>query len=467
LTLSNSSIEENSIWGTAVGTLLGVDQDGGDTLVYSILQDDDAKFEIVDNQLKLKKGATLNFEDKKFHDVILRVTDLNGTGESFDKAFRINVIDVPAPEPTHAPNGIYLSRTFVFENQAAGAEVGTVIGLDQDGGDVLSYEMVNDAGGRFDLSTVGGVTKLVTKTVLDYEADAALHREWVNGVELRFHNVELRVSDGTQTKNEILKVYVNDVVDETTVNHGPTDILILNNTVRENSLSGVLVGQLKATDLDNDVVSWRLLDDAGGRFILQGEDIKVSTRGMLLDFEQKKDWTIKVEASDGKGGITEKTINIVVRNSNVDNVTGTASHEKFVGGARGDKLTGGAGNDTLVGANGNDTLDGGAGSDVFVFTTRANATTNMDTIKNFDASDQIHLTKSPVAFATLGVTGQELTAAEFVVGQEATSATTRIIYDDTTGKLYYDSNGNVAGGMVQFAFLETKPILSFHNFFVI
>lgn len=468
LILNGTTIAENSIWGTIVGTLQGIDQDTTDTLVYTLFQDDSGKFEIVGNELRLKKGATLNYEDKKFHDVILRVTDLNGTGVSYDKAFRIIVEDVPDPEPQHDPSGIFLSRDFVYENLSPGAEVGTVIGLDQDGGDTLTYTMISDAGGRFTLSTVNGVTKLVTNAVLDYEStDPLLLKEWVNGIELRYHNVEVQVSDGTRTKNEVLKVYVNDVVNESVVNNAPTSIVIENNAVRENSLTGVLVGQLSATDLDvGDQLAWRLLDDAGGRFILQNGEIRV-LNGKLLDFEQKKDWNITVEVNDGKGGIAEKVINIVVRNLAVDNITGADVGEKFVGGNRADRLTGGGGNDTLIGANGNDTLDGGTGSDVFVFTTRANATTNMDTIRNFDAGDQIHLTKSAVAYSALGIIGQELTVGEFTVGTAATSAATRIIYDDQTGKLYYDADGTGSGSAIQFALLQSKPTLTHQQFFVI
>jgi VCBS repeat-containing protein len=467
LTLTGGAIQENSPRGTVVGSLQGVDADPIDSLVYTLLQDDDGKFEIVGNELRLKAGAALNYEDKRFHDIVVRVTDLNGTGLSYDKAFRIHVGDVADPEDPHDPTGVLLSRNYVYENLGAGAQVGTLIGLDQDGGDTLTYAMEpgGDAGGRFTISSVDGVTRLVTSAVLDYE-DPSIQTESIYGVEHRYFNVQVRVTDQTQRfKVETLKVYVNDIVNEGAVNNAPTNITIDNNTVREYATTTVLVGQLPEFDQDGDAVSYRLIDSAGGRFTLSGKEVRVD-KGYLIDFEQKRDWQIIVEANDGRGGITEKKFDISVRNLGVELLTGTPFGDRLVGGSRNDRFTGGLGDDTLSGAGGNDTLDGGAGSDVFMFTTRPNATTNMDTVRNFDTGDRIQLTKSAVAFAALGALG-ELTEAEFEIGVVAQRATTRILYDDQSGKLYYDSNGSAAGGQAQFALLETKPVLNHTHFWVI
>jgi len=218
-------------------------------------------------------------------------------------------------------------------------------------------------------------------------------------------------------------------------------------------------------------VTFRLLDDAGGRFILSGtggKNLRVG-KGTLIDFEQDRDWDIIVEVNDGRGGITEKKITIDVRNAAFELISnGSPLADKFVGGTGNDRLTGSGGNDTLVGGGGNDTLNGGVGSDdVFAFTLRPNANTNMDTIVNFDPGDRIHLTKSALAFAgLLSSPGATLSDNEFVVvGQQAAAASTRIIYDD--GKLFYDSDGTGAANPVQFATISSKPILTSQHFFVI
>ncbi len=116
-----------------------------------------------------------------------------------------------------------------------------------------------------------------------------------------------------------------------------------------------------------------------------------------------------------------------------------------------DVLIGNGGNDSLYGGLGNDLLVGGAGSDKFVFNTALNATTNVDIIRDFDASDsneQIQLSQS--IFAAIGGT---LSASEFTSNTTGLATTTdhHIIFNTTTGELFYDSNGSAAGGAVKFA----------------
>ena len=66
--------------------------------------------------------------------------------------------------------------------------------------------------------------------------------------------------------------------------------------------------------------------------------------------------------------------------------------------------------------------------------------------------------------ALTGNAGVQLAANEFFVGTAAHDADDRIIYNASTGALIYDSNGNVAGGAVQFATLESLPTLSHTSF---
>ena len=84
-------------------------------------------------------------------------------------------------------------------------------------------------------------------------------------------------------------------------------------------------------------------------------------------------------------------------------------------------------------------MTGGTGNDVFVFNTPLGST-NIDTVIDFAVgSDKIQLNKS--IFTALGsnlntgfVSGAGSTAV-------ATTSTDRIIYDKSTGKLFYDEDG--------------------------
>jgi Ca2+-binding RTX toxin-like protein len=59
-------------------------------------------------------------------------------------------------------------------------------------------------------------------------------------------------------------------------------------------------------------------------------------------------------------------------------------------------------------------------------------------------------------FTALGIT-DALSASVFASGAEASDADDRIIYDTTSGALYYDADGTGLIGKVQFATLVSHP----------
>ncbi|MFN6133795.1 MAG: hypothetical protein ACK46L_12990, partial [Synechococcaceae cyanobacterium] len=94
-------------------------------------------------------------------------------------------------------------------------------------------------------------------------------------------------------------------------------------------------------------------------------------------------------------------------------------------------------------------LTGGGGSDTFRFDSSLNATTNRDTITDFNpAEDRIELENS-IFTALPG--GGTLAASAFGFGLSATTPDHRILYDNSTGRLTYDSNGSASGGSIVFA----------------
>jgi len=60
-----------------------------------------------------------------------------------------------------------------------------------------------------------------------------------------------------------------------------------------------------------------------------------------------------------------------------------------------------------------------------------------------------------------------LAAGAFVVGTAAQDADDRIVYNPTTGALFFDADGNGAGAAVQFAVLSGAPALAASDFTVI
>ena len=146
-------------------------------------------------------------------------------------------------------------------------------------------------------------------------------------------------------------------------------------------------------------------------------------------------------------------------------ITGNDAANLLVGNGGHDILNGGGGNDTLNGGRENDVLTGGSGQDEFLFSTSLNSSTNVDKIKDFSvADDTIGLSSS--AFAALTTPGT-LAASAFFTGAAAHDADDRIIYDSSTGNLYYDPDGTGPETQILFAHLSSGLAMTSNDFIVI
>ena len=135
------------------------------------------------------------------------------------------------------------------------------------------------------------------------------------------------------------------------------------------------------------------------------------------------------------------------RDTGALNLTGNEYAQQVVGNFGANVLDGGAGADTLIGL---------AGADTFRFST-ALGNGNVDTIADFESGvDRIALSSS--VFTGMG-TGT-LTASGFVIGTAATTADQHIIYNQTTGQLFFDADGSGAGAAVLFATVVPGTVLT-------
>ena len=90
--LSNDMIAENSIAGTAIGTLSATDVDGPGGVVFSLVNDRDGRFAISGNQLIVGSNPDLDFETQPLHNVAIRVED--GAGGAFTQVVAVNITNV-------------------------------------------------------------------------------------------------------------------------------------------------------------------------------------------------------------------------------------------------------------------------------------------------------------------------------------------------------------------------------------
>jgi Ca2+-binding RTX toxin-like protein len=156
--------------------------------------------------------------------------------------------------------------------------------------------------------------------------------------------------------------------------------------------------------------------------------------------------------------------NLILMGSKAINGTGNVGNNVLTGNSANNRLSGGLGNDTLNGGLGNDILTGGAGLNVFLFDAKL-FTNNIDKIMDFAvADDTIYLENSIFSKLTkIGI----LNAAYFKIGAVAIDNNDYLIYNKTTGALFYDDDGNGENAAVQFATLSLNLAMINADFFVI
>ena len=153
--------------------------------------------------------------------------------------------------------------------------------------------------------------------------------------------------------------------------------------------------------------------------------------------------------------------------SGIERLTGSGYADTLTGNNGANVLKGLTGADMLAGRGGNDMLTGAGGADKFLFNTALNASTNVDSITDFDsAADGIRLDNDIFT----GLAAGTLAAGRFRSAPGATGGSDpgdRIIYDSSSGELYFDADGSGAGAARLFAVLAGAPTVAAADFFVI
>ena len=160
------------------------------------------------------------------------------------------------------------------------------------------------------------------------------------------------------------------------------------------------------------------------------------------------------------GGVAQDTLR------NIENVIGGSGNDTLTGDSLANSFEGGSGTDVLAGKDGDDNLTGGANADTFFFDTALSAATNVDYITDFATEDTIQLENAVFTGLPTGT----LAASAFFAAAGATAAADaddRIIYNTTTGDLYFDADGSGGVAAVQFAVLDAHPSLTNVDFLVV
>ena len=230
--LDNAIIDEN-VDGAVIGNLTVIDPNEQDSHTLSV---DDPRFEIVNGQLKLKDGVSLDHESAEAVTVNVTATDVLGL--SVTQTIIIAVNDV-----NEAPTAISLGNASVDEN-ASGAVIGNVTVADVDDGDSHSFALDD---GRFEI--VNGQLRLKDGESLDFEVE---------------DQVEITVTatdSGGLSTSETFAITVNDLNDVPVI--GSPGL-----TVSEGALVTVTAADLAVADADDadSAVTVQVSGVTGGQF---------------------------------------------------------------------------------------------------------------------------------------------------------------------------------------------------------
>jgi CSLREA domain-containing protein len=275
--LSASSVAENQVSGTTVGTLSTTDPDAGDSFTYTLVSgtgdSDNASFKIDGDSLKT--AAAFDFETKSSYSIRIQTSD---GALTFAKAFTISVTNA-----NETPTAIDLSNSTVEENQPIGTAVGTFSTADPDAGDSFTYTLVSGSG------SVGNGSFTIDGNTL--KTDVVFDKETGGGYAIRVRSTDA----GSLWAEQIFTINLADV------NEAPTDISLSPSSVAENQPAGTTVGTMSTTDPDSgDSFTYSLVSGDGdtdnGSFTIDGGSLKTAAS---FDYEATSSYSIRVQTSDG------------------------------------------------------------------------------------------------------------------------------------------------------------------------
>ncbi|MEM9148250.1 MAG: cadherin domain-containing protein [Pseudomonadota bacterium] len=361
LALSDGEVDDGDPAGTVVGTLSATDPDGL-PVTFEITNSAGGLFALSGSDIVLTDAIA--FDDGAQRNITVVATDEGGN--SIAEVFAITVAP-PEDDDTMTggsgsddnlpPTDLALSATDISTSGAVGDTVGTLSATDPEGS-ALTFALTDAADGLVALdgdrlvlaavpSIADGASRSVTVSVTD-DAGAEISETFT---------LTVNQSDGTP----------------------PENLLISGRSVFENVDLGTQIGRFSSIDPEGGRVTYTLLDDAGGRFALDGNALITAS---AINFESAPDYTISVRASDPTGSSVEASFVIEVINDPADDtlpgsqgggapelIVGERTDDTFLLDTSADRTEPPEGADVL-GSGGDDTVDGLDGTDTVIYALR-------------------------------------------------------------------------------------------------
>lgn len=285
ITLSASSIAENTPLNTTIATITVLDSNDVGSHILKLGGTDSSAFAISGNLLVTNQ--LFNYESDSSYTIIIRATDSNSL--SYHKTFPITITNVNDP-----PSAIILTRSTFPENAPVGTVVCTLRTIDEDAGDYHAKTLVSGGPDNDSFEIIGPTLR--TKIVADYETKKS-------------YIINLRSSDGTASVQRLCTLFVSNV------NEPHTGITLSNSGILEKRPIGTLIGRFSIVDVDDPAsqVVYSKVTGTGstdnGSFIIQGDSLLA---GISFDYQAKSQYSIRVRArdADNNDATQQFTINI-------------------------------------------------------------------------------------------------------------------------------------------------------------
>ena len=290
------------------------DVDAGDSLTYTATIADASELPswlTFDAETRTFSGMPLN---DNVGNLTIQLTASDNDGEAVTDIFDlevINVNDAPTLEVAIANQTATEDEVFSFT-----FPVDTF--KDVDAGDSLTYSATSTDGSELpSWLTFNAETRTISGTPVNED------------VGISYLQVTATDNDGEAATD----IFALEVIN---VNDIPLDINLSNIFVDENSSQGTIIGNLSTVDPDvGDTHSYTLLNDADGRFILNGNLLQVASAN-LLDFEANSSHSIEIQTNDAEGLFITKDFTINLNDINEapvpinDSVTANQSSAKAI-----------------------------------------------------------------------------------------------------------------------------------------
>ncbi|PKF51081.1 hypothetical protein AT251_06665 [Enterovibrio nigricans] len=301
---SENTLNENAQVGDEVGIRVSKEfDDGHGDVTYTLSDDAGGLFAIDPETGVVTVAGNLDYETASSYTI--EVTATSEDSHTQTKQFTINITN-SSPEEGDTDNAVSAISAIngaygeVSESIADGSLTGLTVGAADVDGDYISYSLVDDAGGAFEIDSATGEVSVADSSVLDYET-----------AQSQTIIVQATSTDGS-TSTQTFTIALTDNNAEFSVS-SITDGDGSANIVLESATVGSQVGvQLSAADGDlSDVISYSLSDDAGGRFTVD-PSTGVVTVAAALDYETSTSHSITVVATSTDGSTTSQSFTVNV-----------------------------------------------------------------------------------------------------------------------------------------------------------